>query len=225
VRVFGFGSPSGALLFLLSFPFCFILHRFLLLYIFSFLSRPPFPFHPAGEFSDEDGCGGGRGELRLRATYWPLEAMGGHAEARLGALIVTLERGDDLAAADLPVFSSDPYVVFTFGGHKEKPRTSPTVYSTLAPRWADAKFEWFRVSPRETPLKIAVWDYDALSRDELLGEAEVDVYADVACAPGGDVTKTVPLTNVPREWLRAAGPRAKASTVTLRLQWIPFAGV
>ena len=199
----------------------------LFLYFLSFLlfspsSRPP---PSAGEFSDEDGCGGGRGELRVRATYWPLEAMGGHADARLGALVVTLERADDLAAADLPVFSSDPYVVFTFGGPKEKPRTSPVVRSTLAPRWPDSKFEWFRVSPRETSLKLAVWDYDALSRDELLGEAEVDVYADVACAPGGDVTKTIALQNVPREWLRAAGPAPKPSTVTLRLQWIPFAGV
>ena len=130
-----------------------------------------------GQFSDEDGCGGGFGEVHVKLTYWPFELMRGHtgaarrgwccglhvratsdtnmcvrqagevtvpeclrpvaaavagqlwafieapashpalachsAEARVGAVIVTLLRCNDLPPADLPLGTSDPFVEFT----------------------------------------------------------------------------------------------------------------
>ena len=86
--------------------------------------------------------GGGSGTLKLRVTYWPLEKMGGHLEARYGALIVTLHRCDDLAVADVAIGSSDPYVKFTCNG---KSHRSDIVYTSLSPRWFGARFDWFKV--------------------------------------------------------------------------------
>lgn len=87
--------------------------------------------------------GGGRGELQIRATYWPLEQMGGHAEARLGAVIVTLLGCDDLSVRDYAVQSSDPYVTFTIN---KQTKTSAVIYNCLDPKWIDAKFDWFKAS-------------------------------------------------------------------------------
>lgn len=178
-----------------------------------------------GEFSDEDGCGGGRGELHVRATYWPLEKMGGHADAPFGTLIVTLIRGNDLAAADLPIFTSDPYVVFKCNKQVEK---SPVVYSTLDPKWVDCKFDWFKV-PAAEMLNIEVFDYDRFSGDEKLGKLSINIKKEVAMAPGGDVTKSFALMEVPTEWIKRKAEadgtvpsQVQPSTLTMRLQWIPF---
>ena len=174
-----------------------------------------------GEFNDEDGCGGGRGELKLRVTFWPLDRMGGHAQASFGALIVTLIKCEDLAAADLPIFSSDPMVKFTCN---KETQTSDIVFSSLNPKWINNKFDWFRV-PAGEKLEVAVWDYDRFSRNELLGTVTVDLHGEVASAPRGDVTKTWALNDIPTEWLKWRMDKDTAprpSTITLRLQWIPF---
>lgn len=36
-----------------------------------------------GAFSDEEGCGGGYGEVHVKLTYWPFELMRGHTGATL----------------------------------------------------------------------------------------------------------------------------------------------
>lgn len=169
-----------------------------------------------GEFNNDDGCGGGRGELKLRVTFWPLEKMGGHTSAEYGAFIVTLLRCDDLAAADLPIGTSDPFVKFTVN---KETKASPIMYKDLNPKWVDARIDFFRI-PSGSVLDVAVYDFDNFTRNELLGKVSINVYKEVASAPGGDVTKTWSLTDVPKEWLYREGVRP--STVTLRLQWIPF---
>lgn len=173
-----------------------------------------------GEFNDEDGCGGGRGELNLRVTYWPLERMGGHKSASFGALIVTLIKCEDLAAADLPLDTSDPYVKFTCN---KETQSSTVVYSDLNPKWATgtATFDWFRVPAGEI-IEISVWDYDRFSPNELLGKASINIYNEIASAPGGDVTKTWALTDVPKEWSFRKDIEVKPSTITMRVQWLPF---
>ena len=169
-----------------------------------------------GEFNDEDGCGGGRGELKLRVTFWPLDKMGGHAAAEYGACIVTLLKCDDLAAADLPITASDPFVKFTINKETKK---STTVYSNLNPKWDGARFDFFKV-PHGQILDVAVYDWDQFTRNELLGKVSINLYNEVATAPGGDITKTWQLTDVPKEWFTREG--VKPSTITLRIQWIPF---
>ena len=171
-----------------------------------------------GEFDNEDGCGGGRGELVLSVTFWPLDKMGGHLDAQFGSLIVTLIKCDDLAAADLPIGLSDPLVKLTCN---KETQTSITHYNTLAPKWTNEKFDWFKV-PKGGKLQVAVYDYDKFSSNELLGNVVIDVAKEVA-AVGGDLTKTWALTDVPKEWTFSGDSRVKPSTITLRLQWIPFA--
>lgn len=172
------------------------------------------------EFRDPDGCGGGCGELKLRVTYWPLDIMRGHLEAHYGALIVTLIRCDDLAVADVGTGASDPYVKFACNGETKK---SSIVYANVSPRWLGARFDWFKV-PSKQKLKIEVFDYDTLMGDDLLGKVTIDVYEEVASAPRGDITKSWKLQDVPKEWsLRSKD--LKESTITMRIQWIPFAGL
>jgi len=184
-----------------------------------------------GEFNDEDGCGGGRGELSLRVTYWPFEKMGGHTTASFGALIVTLIKCEDLAAADLPINSSDPFVKFTCNNETQ---SSTVVSNNLNPKWptGTAIFDWFRVSAGEL-LEVCVYDYDRFTSNELLGSVSVNLFSEVASAPGGDVTKTWALKGVPKEWTFRGGlertfskrkddTETKASTITMRMQWIPF---
>ena len=173
-----------------------------------------------GEFNDEDGCGGGRGELNLRVTYWPLDKMGGHRSASYGALIVTLIKCEDLAAADLPLNTSDPFIKFVCN---KETQNSSTVFSNCNPKWATgtAIFDWFKV-PAGEPLDLTVWDYDRFSGNELLGRLSINIYEEVASAPGGDVTKTWALKDVPKKWSFREDIEIKPSTITMRLQWIPF---
>ncbi|PSC74351.1 synaptotagmin-5-like [Micractinium conductrix] len=173
-----------------------------------------------GEFSNEDGCGAGFGELQLRITYWPFNLLSRHAECARGTLIVWLLGCSNLPPADLPIMSSDPYVEFNC--HNETQRSS-TQMSTLNPRWVGTKFDFFKVPSGET-LSIKVWDYDALTRDELLCELDVDLMETVQKAPGGDVTKAFPLVAVATDWLTYSKPAKvpEQPTITLRLQWVPF---
>jgi hypothetical protein len=77
--------------------------------------------------------------------------------------------------------------------------------------------------PAGERLEVEVFDEDRFSRNELLGRLSVDLHRDVACQPGGDVTRTWALTDVPKEWRLMGGEAAsKPSTITLRIQWIPF---
>ena len=102
--------------------------------------------------------------------------MDGHADSKYGALIVTLQYATALAAADLPIDTSDPYVKFTYN---KETRKSTVVPSNLDPKWEDAKFDWFKV-PSTEKLSVAVYDYDQFSSDELLGRVEIDLQKEVS---------------------------------------------
>lgn len=81
--------------------------------------------------------------------------------------------------------------------------------------------------PRGERLVVKVFDYDVLTSNELLGTVDIDLYDEVQMIPGGDVTKTWELLNVPKSnWMNVGGskgadPAAKPS-ITMRIQWIPF---
>jgi hypothetical protein len=76
--------------------------------------------------------------------------------------------------------------------------------------------------PSREHLTVEVYDYDRVFANDFLGRVTIDVHKEVACAPKGDVTKSWNLQDVPGEFM---GEANKPSTITLRLQWIPFAGI
>lgn len=47
------------------------------------------------------------------------------------------------------------------------------------------------------------------SRNELLGEVDIDLMEEVQSAPGGDVTKTWRLQNLATDWIAAMGARGE----------------
>lgn len=172
-----------------------------------------------GEFSNEDGCGGGFGELHLKVTYWPFELIDFHKEASTGAVIITLMSCADLPAADIT--TSDPYVEFKL--NKETLKSS-TVMNSLNPKWTGTSFDFFKVPAAET-LAVKVWDYDAMSSDELLGSVDIDL-REAQQAPHGDITKTWRLEAVTTGWFggsTAVDPKSSStSSITMRIQWVPF---
>jgi len=173
--------------------------------------------------------GGGRGELKLRVTFWPLDKMGGHADARFGALVVTVIRCDNLPAADVAMGTSDPFVRLHCNGETQ---TTPVIGSTCNPKWVGCIIDFFKVPAREQ-LKLEIIDKNVLLTNTRLGTVMVDLHKEVALAPGGDVTKTFELKDVLkrdaiREFIGSAVRLAVPDgppTITMRLQWIPFSGI
>lgn len=49
------------------------------------------------------------------------------------------------------------------------------------------------------------------SRNELLGEVDIDLMSEVQSAPGGDITKTWHLQNVATDWIAAMGLQSECS--------------
>ncbi|KDD73782.1 hypothetical protein H632_c1841p0, partial [Helicosporidium sp. ATCC 50920] len=176
-----------------------------------------------GEFNDArmseapvgGGCGDGRGELRVSATYWPFELMKGHEAAHEGAVIVTLLHCDDLAPMDKPLGTSDPYVAMRIG--KER-RTSSIKYRTLAPRWVGEHFDWFHVAA-DSRLHVKVLDHDQWTADDVCGYLEIDIAEQIAKAPMGDITDVWALEDVPVD---SKTGRSYKSTISMRVQWIPY---
>ncbi|ETM35223.1 hypothetical protein L914_17843, partial [Phytophthora nicotianae] len=86
---------------------------------------------------------------------------------------IVLFKCQDLAAADLDMVGgkSDPYVVFTLEGVTRK---SSCIMNDLNPQWSPPeKFE-FEVDEWENQFLIAqVYDYDRLSKDDLIGSAVI----------------------------------------------------
>ena len=72
---------------------------------------------------------------------------------------------------------------------------------------------------------MEVWDFDRLLGHDLLGRVTIDVHKEVASAPHGDITKSWGLHDVPKEWSLSQKSELKQSTITMRLQWIPFSGI
>ncbi|KAF8691412.1 hypothetical protein HU200_040551 [Digitaria exilis] len=98
----------------------------------------------------------------------------------MGILNVKVIGGTNLAIRDMS--SSDPYVVLTLG--QQKAQTS-VIKGNLNPVWN----EELKLSvPREYgPLKLQVFDHDMVSKDDLMGEAEIDLQTMInAAAAFGD---------------------------------------
>ena len=79
-------------------------------------------------------------------------------------------RGRGLAAMDILTRSSDPYLVFTQNG-KELGRTE-VVDQDLDPAWQPLQLVFTNVT---SPVQVACWDKDTITRDDLIGEASVSV--------------------------------------------------
>ncbi|KAK3152415.1 hypothetical protein QOZ80_2BG0158580 [Eleusine coracana subsp. coracana] len=98
----------------------------------------------------------------------------------IGILNVKVIRGTNLAIRDMS--SSDPYVVLTLG--HQKAQTS-IIKGNLNPVWN----EELKLSvPREYgTLKLQVFDHDMVSKDDIMGEAEIDLQTMInAAAAFGD---------------------------------------
>ena len=90
----------------------------------------------------------------------------------LDGLMITVVSGQDLMAADRNGLS-DPYVTIDVGGVT---RRSRVMYKTLSPDWNE-RMVWSVSLPdiSSSTLKLAVWDKDRLSTDDLLGKASVQL--------------------------------------------------
>ncbi|CAM6111692.1 unnamed protein product [Calypogeia fissa] len=108
-----------------------------------------------------------RAELDRRNTMGMVEFI--------GLLKVFVERGRDLAVRD--VRTSDPYVVATIGQQTLK---TTVIRSNLNPVWNEELM--LSVPSPPTPLKLQVYDKDTFSRDDIMGEAEVDLLPMVSAA-------------------------------------------
>lgn len=86
----------------------------------------------------------------------------------MGLLRIHVKRGIDLAIRDFR--SSDPYIIITMGKQKLKTRV---VKKNLNPEWNE-NLTLF-VSDQIFPVKLAVYDRDRFSRDDKMGDAEIDI--------------------------------------------------
>ncbi|CAN6194417.1 unnamed protein product [Urochloa humidicola] len=93
----------------------------------------------------------------------------------IGILKVTVIRGTKLAVRDL--ISSDPYVVLTLGQQKAK---TSVIKRNLNPVWNEELK--LSVPQKYGPVKLEVFDYDLLSRDDKMGEAEIDLQPMISAA-------------------------------------------
>ncbi|KAF0935348.1 hypothetical protein E2562_032043 [Oryza meyeriana var. granulata] len=98
----------------------------------------------------------------------------------IGILNVRVKGGTNLAIRDMS--SSDPYVVLTLGQQKAQ---SSVIKASLNPVWNEELK--FSVPQQYGPLKLQVFDHDMLSKDDLMGEAEIDLQPMInAAAAFGD---------------------------------------
>ncbi|CAA7043145.1 unnamed protein product [Microthlaspi erraticum] len=86
----------------------------------------------------------------------------------LGILRVRVKRGVNLAVRD--VSSSDPYVVLKLGRQKLKTRV---VKKNVNPQWEEDLT--FTVTDPDLPLNLIVYDHDFFSKDDKMGDAEIDL--------------------------------------------------
>ncbi|GAB4845308.1 Protein C2-DOMAIN ABA-RELATED 4 [Ancistrocladus abbreviatus] len=89
-------------------------------------------------------------------------------ENLMGLLRVKVIKGIDLAVRD--VRTSDPYVTVKMGKQKLKTRV---IKKDCNPVWNEDLT--LSVSDPTLPLKLTVFDHDTFSKDDKMGEAEVDI--------------------------------------------------
>ncbi|KAK9868031.1 hypothetical protein WJX84_002145 [Apatococcus fuscideae] len=121
-----------------------------------------------GDWSNDEGCGRGEGELLLRCKYWSFETIYSKPrQSNLGGLLVRLMKAQDLPPADNNG-KSDPYVIFKIDGREQRSTIKP---QCLEATW-DEKFEWMKVQSDDV-LTVEVYDHDAFTEDEMMGYLEV----------------------------------------------------
>ncbi|GAB2289756.1 Protein C2-DOMAIN ABA-RELATED 4 [Dionaea muscipula] len=86
----------------------------------------------------------------------------------LGLLRVKIVRGINLAVRD--VRSSDPYVTVKMGKQKLKTRV---IKKDINPQWNEDLT--FSVADPNLPIKLVVYDHDTFSKDDPMGEAEIEI--------------------------------------------------
>ena len=72
---------------------------------------------------------------------------------------------------------------------------------------------------KEEILTVEIWDDDPLDPDDELGIVEIDIAKQVAEAPQCTIEKIFVLKEVPKD---TKTKEQKRSTVTLKVQWVPF---
>jgi len=87
-----------------------------------------------------------------------------------GILMITLFEGANLKAGDLNGYS-DPYCIFLHGKQKAKSKTKKT---TLNPNWKGEKLS-LCIQNRLQPLRLEVWDWDSITDDDPLGNADIEI--------------------------------------------------
>eukprot|EP00252_Welwitschia_mirabilis_P016541 TRINITY_DN36478_c0_g1_i1.p1 TRINITY_DN36478_c0_g1~~TRINITY_DN36478_c0_g1_i1.p1 ORF type:complete len:166 (-),score=28.78 TRINITY_DN36478_c0_g1_i1:171-668(-) len=109
-------------------------------------------------------------------------------DGMLGLLKVKVIKGTNLAIRDFN--SSDPYVVVKLGTQSVKTRV---ISNNLNPVWDEELTLYIPVKP--APLKLRIYDKDTFSRDDKMGDAEVDLQPLTTSAQ----TLKRPNTNFPTE--------------------------
>ncbi|XP_065849495.1 protein C2-DOMAIN ABA-RELATED 4-like [Euphorbia lathyris] len=89
-------------------------------------------------------------------------------ENLMGLLRIHVHRGVNLAIRD--VLTSDPYVVVRMGKQKLKTRV---MKKTTNPEWNEDLT--LSIDDPNIPIKIVVYDRDMFSRDDKMGDAEIDI--------------------------------------------------
>ncbi|XP_055806565.1 protein C2-DOMAIN ABA-RELATED 1-like [Solanum dulcamara] len=105
-------------------------------------------------------------------------------ENQLGLLRIRIIRGINLAIRDLR--SSDPYVVVSMGKEKLKTRV---VKRNVNPEWNEDLT--LCIAEPILPIKLQVYDKDTFSRDDNMGDAEIDI------VPFIDAVRTTLFKNIP----------------------------
>jgi hypothetical protein len=167
-----------------------------------------------GEFGAEDGTGVGCGRLRIKATFWPWEALyAAPRRSRTGALLVTVK-----AAADLPTLGAagTPPTAFFKLTLDGVTRSTRTASKSTDPAWGE-KLEWVGVPAGEV-LEVTAWDSSLLG-NTCLGAVEVDVASEIAASPEQPIHKVWYLEEVPADGATGVAPPA---AVTLIAQWVPY---
>ncbi|KAK4773759.1 hypothetical protein SAY87_028778 [Trapa incisa] len=92
----------------------------------------------------------------------------------MGLIKVRVKRGINLVVRD--AISSDPYVAVSLGNQKLKTRV---IKKNCNPEWNEELT--FSVTDPSLPIKLTVYDKDRFTKDDKMGEAEIDIRPYLEC--------------------------------------------
>jgi Ca2+-dependent lipid-binding protein len=148
----------------------------------------------ASKYAVRSFAAGGDGMLQeARAISDSFKSSG---QVHAGIAFVKCLRGADLVNMDdatgLNLDKSDPYITLTNGTGRQTVKTK-VVRNSLNPTWNEML--QLNVDDPSQPLRLRVWDRDRFSKDDPMGEAEVQLQGLEPMVP---TRVTLPLQNVPR---------------------------